>query len=247
MKILLLGTAGYHPSERRHTPCLLIPECSVMLDAGTGLFRAVPYLQPPRLDIFLTHAHLDHIVGLTYLLSVLYLRPLERVCVHGTPATLKAIREHLFAPAIFPVAPPFEFCPLVTDKTDLRGSGVLTYFPLKHPGGSIGYRLEWPGHSLAYVTDTTAEPDAPYLDRIRGVDLLLHECYLPDQHAEFARKTGHSHTTPVAEVARRAGVGRLVLVHLNPMSTEDDPIGLDAARAIFPRTTLGEDGMEVEF
>ena len=247
MKILLLGTAGYHPSERRHTPCLLIPECRVMLDAGTGLFRAVPHLRPPRLDIFLTHAHLDHIVGLTYLLSVLYVRPLDKVSVHGTPGTLEAIREHLFAPAVFPVAPPFEFCPLTTERIDLEGSGVLTHFPLKHPGGSIGYRLEWPGHSMAYVTDTTAEPDAPYLDRIRGVDLLLHECYLPDRQADFARKTGHSHTTAVAELARRAGVGRLVLVHLNPIAAEKDPIGLDVARAVFPETTLGEDGMEVEF
>lgn len=247
MKILLLGTAGYHPSERRHTPCLLIPECGVMLDAGTGLFRAAAHLQPPRLDIFLTHAHLDHIVGLTYLLSVLHLRPLDKVRVHGTPATLEAVREHLFAPAVFPVAPPFEFCPLAAEPIELSGSGVLTHFPLEHPGGSLGYRLEWPGHSMAYVTDTTARPDAPYLDRIRGVDLLLHECYVPDRQADFARMTGHSHTTAVVELARQAGAGRLVLVHLNPMAPEADPIGLDAARAVFPQTTLGEDGMEVEF
>lgn len=246
MKIILLGTAGYHPSERRHTPCMLIPQCGVMLDAGTALFRAVPYLQPPRLDIFLTHAHLDHIIGLTYLLSVLHLRPLERVCVHALPDVLRALTDHLFAPAVFPVDPPFDMCPLAA-KTDLRGSGVLTHFPLEHPGGSIGYRLDWPGHSMAYVTDTTATPDAPYLEHVRGVDLLLHECYLPDTHAEFARKTGHSHTTPVAELARRAGVGRLVLVHLNPLDNADDPVGLDAARAIFPQTSLGEDRMELEF
>ena len=218
-----------------------------MLDAGTGLFRAVPHLQPPRLDIFLTHAHLDHIIGLTYLLSVLYLRPLEKVRVHALPHVLDALSEHLFAPAVFPVQPPFEMQPLTAGKIELPGSGVLTYFPLEHPGGSIGYRLQWPGHSMAYVTDTTATPDAPYLEHIRGVDLLLHECYLPDSQADFARKTGHSCTTPVAEVARRAGVGRLVLVHLNPLAANGDPVGLDVARAIFPETSLGEDGMEVEF
>jgi len=42
-------------------------------------------------------------------------------------------------------------------------------------------------------------------------------------------------------------VGRLVLVHLNPLATGDDPIGLGVARAIFPATTLGEDRMELEF
>ena len=99
----------------------------------------------------------------------------------------------------------------------------LTHFPLVHQGGSIGYRLDWPGHSMAYVTDTTADADAAYVAKIRGVDLLVHECYFPDAQAEWAAKTGHSHTTPVAQVATRAGVKRLVLVHLNPLSTADDP------------------------
>ena len=83
--------------------------------------------------------------------------------------------------------------------------------------------------------------------KIRGVDLLVHECYFPDDQADRAAKTGHSHTTPVLEVARAAGVKRLVLVHFDPRSTADDPVGLAAARAIFPNTILGEDRMELEF
>jgi ribonuclease Z len=247
MKIVLLGTGGYHPSERRHTPCMLIPELGVMLDAGTAMFRAPHYLRFPELDIFLTHAHLDHIVGLTFLLGVFQVYPLKRVCVHGTPATLAALADHLFAPAVFPVDPPFTTVPLAGDRQELRGGGRLSWFPLDHPGGSLGYRLDWPGHSMAYVTDTTATAESGYVERIRGVDLLIHECYFPDDYAEFARETGHSYTTPVAKLARRAGVRRLVLVHLNPAATEEDPIGLDVARAIFPATALGEDRMEVEF
>ncbi len=111
----------------------------------------------------------------------------------------------------------------------------------------MAFRLQWPGHSMAYVTDTTASTDADYVDAIRGVDLLVHECYFPDHRAEWARQTGHSHTTPVAEVARRAGVGRLVLVHVDPLAEEPDPIGLDVARAIFPHTLLGKDLMELDF
>ena len=45
MKLVLLGTTGYHPNDRRHTPCMLIPECGVMLDAGTAVYRAGNYLQ----------------------------------------------------------------------------------------------------------------------------------------------------------------------------------------------------------
>ena len=63
----------------------------------------------------------------------------------------------------------------------------------------------------------------------------------------LAKTTCHSFTTPVAQVAKKAAVGQLVLVHLNPIATEDDPIGLDTARAIFPKTVLGEDLMELEF
>jgi ribonuclease BN (tRNA processing enzyme) len=100
---------------------------------------------------------------------------------------------------------------------------------------------------MAYVTDTSADAQAAYVAKIRGVDLLVHECYFPDDRADWAQKFGHSHTTPVAEVAKQAGVKRLVLVHFDPVSTADDPIGLDTARAIFPNTILGEDRMELEF
>jgi ribonuclease BN (tRNA processing enzyme) len=246
MRLVLLGTTGYHPNDRRHTACLLVPEHGVMLDAGTAMYRAGRYLETPELDIFLTHAHLDHVVGLTFLFDVVRAYPLGEVRVHGLPEKLAAIEQHLFAPAIFPVQPPCVFVPL-SGPVPLGGRGRLSYFPLFHQGGSIGFRLDWPGHSMAYVTDTTADASAEYVARIRGVDLLVHECYFPDAHADWARQTGHSHTTPVAEVARVAGVGRLVLVHLDPLATEDDPIGLDAARAVFPNTELGCDLMTVEF
>ena len=92
-----------------------------------------------------------------------------------------------------------------------------------------------------------ARPDAPYLDAIRDVDVLLHECYFPDSERQMAELTGHSHTTPVAELARAANVGRLVLVHIYPLYNEEDPIGLEAARRIFPATDIARDRMEIEF
>jgi ribonuclease BN (tRNA processing enzyme) len=246
MRLILLGTTGYHPNDRRQTPCMLLPAQGILLDAGTGMYRVGRYLETSELDIFLTHAHLDHVVGLTYLFDVMRARPLERVTVHGAAKTLAALDAHLFAEPMFPKKPPYRSQPLAPEVA-LRGGGRLTHFPLIHQGGSIGYRLDWPGHSMAYVTDTTASSDADYLEKIRGVDLLLHECYLPDDKAEWARQTGHSNTTAVGQVARRAEVGKLVLVHVNPLSVEEDPIGLPTLRAIFPNTELGEDLMEIEF
>ena len=252
MKLVLLGTTGYHPSEKRHTPCFLLPECGVMFDAGTAMFRAPQFLETPELDIFLSHVHIDHVVGLTYLLNVMRQHEFDRVTVHGDPAKLDALEEHLFSEFLFPKKPPYEARPLEGDVAVGLG-GTLTHFPMEHQGGSIGFRIDWPESStapkcsMAYVTDTTASPEADYVDHIHRVDILLHECYFPDERAEWAQMTGHSHTTPVAQVAAKAEVGRLVLVHMNPVATEDDPIGLDTARAIFPATELGEDLTIVEF
>ncbi len=246
MNLLLLGTSGYHPSAVRQTACLMVPELGIVLDAGTGMFRAREHLQTEALDIFLSHSHLDHVIGLTYLFSLMHETPLKTVRVHGTPETLAAVQEHLFARSVFPVQPPFEACPLA-DESPLPGGGRLTHFPLAHPGGARGFRLDWPGHSLAYVTDTTAHVDAEYVSAIRGVDLLVHECFFNDDMPEKAELTGHSCTTPTAEVARAAGVGRLVLTHLNPLAPQEMPIDLALARSIFPQTEIGRDAMRLEF
>lgn len=246
MKLLLLGTTGYHPNDRRQTACFMLPASGVVLDAGTGMYRVRRHLCTPTLDVFLTHAHLDHVVGLTFLFDVLYERPMERVTIHGEQSKLDAVNDHILAEPIFPVALPCEYRPL-SEQFELSDGGVITHFPLEHPGGSVGYRIDWPDRSLAYVTDTTAALGADYIERIRGVDLLVHECYFPDAMNVWAKTTGHSCTTPVAQVAKEAGVGQLVLVHLNPLNDEDDPIGIDVARSIFPATELGRDGAEIEF
>jgi ribonuclease BN (tRNA processing enzyme) len=231
MKLLLLGTGGYHPSETRETACLMLPELGLLLDAGTAMYRADEHLATDRLDIFLSHAHLDHVIGLTYLFDVL----------HGKP-----VEQHLFAPALFPIRPSFETRAL-RGEAALPQGGRLTHFPLEHPGGATGFRLDWPGRSLAYVTDTTARPDAAYLEHIRGVDLLIHECYFNDELADKAELTGHSCVTPTAELARAAGVGRLILTHINPLAPADAPLDLARAQAIFPATELGHDRQEIEF
>jgi ribonuclease BN (tRNA processing enzyme) len=245
LKLHLLGTTGYHPNARRHTACFMLPEQGIVLDAGTGMFRVRKHLCTPELDIFLSHAHLDHIIGLTFLFDVLHEKNVQRVTVHGEAEKLAAIEEHLLSPLLFPVKLPCEYRSL-TGPVALAGGGRLMHFPLDHRGGSVGYRLDWPGHSMAYVTDTTASQDAAYVNSIRGVDVLLHECYFADDQAELAEKTGHSTASRVAEVARKAAVGRLILVHMNPMDESDNPIDIQAAQAIFPNTQFGEDEAVVE-
>jgi ribonuclease Z len=246
MKLILLGTGGYFPTSRRHTACLMLPEIGVVLDAGTGMCRIGEHLQTDRLDIFLSHAHLDHISGLTYLISLVPAGVLSQTTAHGDSAKLAAIREHLFAEPIFPVAPSFRFAPLA-ETCALPAGGTLRHFPLVHPGGSLGFRLDWPGHSLAYVTDTTADVAADYVKHIRDVDLLIHEAFFPQDINNLSAKTGHSSLGRVVEVAAAANVGRLVVVHIDPQITDDSAFDLAAARLVFANTEMGVDNLELQF
>ncbi|TWT30327.1 ribonuclease Z [Posidoniimonas corsicana] len=251
MKLVLLGSGGYFPNRRRHTACLMIPEIGVVLDAGTAAYQIQDHLQTESLDLFLTHAHLDHVFGLTCLLNLYNGDGAQHIRVHGQAEKLEVIRRCLFNELLFPVAPPFRSVPLAS-HFDLPEGGRLTWFPLEHPGGSVGYRLDWPGanrpgHSLAYVTDTTARPDAPYLKHIQGVDLLVHEAYFNDDQHEMAELTGHSCVTAVAQNAAAAGAKRLVMVHMNPMCEADEPLDLTKAESIFPGLVVAEDGMTLEF
>ena len=244
MRVQFLGTGGYHPNERRHTACVMLPEAGVVFDAGSGFFRVPSRLATRDVQVFLSHAHLDHVSGITNLLVELTLKEIDTVRVYGSREHLAAVRTHLFSELVFPILPAYEFLPLA-ERVPVAGGGSVTHCRLNHPGGAIGSRVDWAGKSLAYITDTIA--DGSYTEFVRGVDLLIHECNFSDAMSAWADKTGHTHTSAAARVAREAGAGRLLLTHFDPRHPEDDPIGLAAARAIFPKTGIAEDLMEIEF
>ncbi len=244
MRIVFLGTGGYHPTENRHTACLFVPEAGLVFDAGTGLFRVFPRLMTRELDIFVTHSHLDHITGLPDCHVPLKLGHLDKVRIHGTAQTLEAITQHLFASALFPVKTLLEYHEL-KDLISIGGAGVLIYRPLEHPGGSTAYKVVWPGFSLAYVTDTFA--DHSYIDFIRNVDLLVHECNFDDEMPELAKQTGHSYAQAVTTLAKSANVKRLILTHFDPYADPHQPINLARARETFPPTELAHDLVIVDF
>ncbi len=64
---------------------------------------------------------------------------------------------------------------------------------------------------------------------------------------KLAELTGHSCAAPVAEAAKAAAVKRLLLVHMNPLTDTDDPIGLPGIRRIFPKAEIAEDRTVVDF
>lgn len=217
MDVHFLGTTGYHPNNQRHTMSLFVPQYGLAFDAGTGFFRVRDLLETENLHIFLSHAHLDHVVGLTFLLDVLYGKDVKAHVV-GMPSKLKAVEEHLFQEDLFPVSPPYQKIELDQDVPGLPEGVRWKSFPVIHPGGAVGYRFQFPdGKSIAYVTDTTAKPGADYLEHIQDVDLLIHECYFKDGLEDRAELTGHSCLTPVLEIAKAANAKKVALVHLNPI------------------------------
>jgi ribonuclease BN (tRNA processing enzyme) len=248
MQLQCLGTAGYHPNEDRHTSCYFLPQAGIVLDAGTGLFRLAERIQTPTLDILLSHAHLDHIAGLTFLLDVLYRRPVDRLRIWGERKKLDAIREHLFADLVFPVAIDAQWCAIDEQDSFRIGDIEVSWRQQSHPGGSVGYRLDWlatdspaaktpveetartnrdgsetaspTGKRLLYLTDTTGEDSEQAIDWNRGASLMMHECYFASAQADWAEKTGHTSAGELAKIARRSSPRRLLLTHVNPLESQ---------------------------
>jgi ribonuclease Z len=222
MRLICLGTTGYHPSSSRHTACYYLPELSLVLDAGTGAFRLVQQLlREPKshLDIVISHAHLDHVIGLTFLLDVMAATTLKTVRVYGEPEKLEAVEKHLFHPLLFPVPVNFELVPLVGTEGRLTLPDChVDYFPLNHPGGSLGFVVHAKERRIAYITDTTPQTQPGFIERIKNIDLLMHECYFSDKYEELSNRTGHSWLSAVSHIVEQAKPQQTLLIHVNPLA-----------------------------
>lgn len=101
-----------------------------------------------------------------------------------------------------------------------------------------------PGRKLVYTGDT--RPCKSVQMASQGADLLIHECALASDMAQWARDTKHSTAAEAAEVARDAGVGQLVLTHISSRYSEDTSQLLKEAKSIFERTIVAEDLMSID-
>lgn len=229
LRLVPLGTNGYIPSQGRQTMCFLLlggDGLALLLDAGTGLARllepeiAALLVPCPRLDILLTHYHLDHVVGLSYLPGIWREKPVRLHCPTPPLVDLGPDRAlaQLLSPPLFPI-PLAEF-PSAVEVVPMDGTGAHRVGALEirlrrqqHPGGSVGVRV---GDLLAYVTDTSADDATAVF--VRGVSLLLHEAWASDSEARANDPGGHGHSAAagVARVARGAEVTRLMPIHHHP-------------------------------
>ncbi len=100
-----------------------------------------------------------------------------------------------------------------------------------------------PGRRVVYTGDT--RPCKSVRIASKGADLLIHDCALANDMAEWARETKHSTATEAAEIAKSADVGQLVLTHISSRYSEDTSQLLKEAKSIFERTVVAEDLMSL--
>lgn len=228
----------------------------VVLDAGTGVRRVGDtYKEPRRLDILLTHLHMDHIQGLGFF-APFFRRDFE-VHVWGPPSTTQDLRTRLtryLSPPLFPVrlrdvAARLELHDAPMGRFEIGGLEV-TAATVIHPGQTLGYRISDGQSTMTYLPDhepalgTDGIPDrADWTsghDLAAGADLLLHDAqYTADEYAQRVG-WGHSRVTDAVDLARLTRARRLVTFHHDPAHNDET---LDAMLSI-ARARAG-DALEV--
>ena len=214
----------------------------LVLDAGTGIRPLGMTVGPEtsRVDVMLTHLHMDHIQGLGFF-GPLYTPGLE-VHVWGPPSTTLHLRERLaryLSPPLFPVRMRDLPCSLTLHDVPL-GDFELGDFTLRadlicHPDPTVGYRITNRGAVIAYLADHEpalgsrgfpGQPDWTSGSALAaGADLLIHDAQYTDSEYASHVGWGHSSISHTLTFAEMADVRRLVTFHHDP---SHDDATLDA-------------------
>ena len=250
------GTRGSIPSPGLataryggNTPCVELRTEDgwlVILDAGTGIRELGRSLMARTNgdgvagDIFLTHAHWDHIQGIPFFAPLFHKG--NHFTIWGSRSLQtsidRVVRDQM-SPVVFPVS--FEELQARIDFQELSeerraGSGYqVAAMAVRHPGGALGYRFterNAEAGGLVYVSDNelsaAARYDTPrgwrakFVEFVRGADVLIHDTmYRADEYRQFVG-WGHSTYEDAVELALEAAVDRLVLFHHHPERTDDE-------------------------
>lgn len=246
MRITLFGTRGSVASAGPETveyggdtsaSLLLNAEGHpFVLDAGSGIRRLTESLPlgSSRVDVLLTHLHMDHIQGLGFFPPVF--DPGVEVHIWGPASTTLSLEARLgryLSPPLFPVLLRELQAVFVHEipETGFEVAGTrITADLICHPGPTVGYRLEDDGSVLAYMPDHEPAlgnpnfPDAPEwtsgYEVARGADLLIHDVQYFDHEYAMRQGWGHSTFQQALAFASQAGVDRLVSFHHDPSHTD---------------------------
>lgn len=268
LRLKFWGVRGTAPTPTpRHlgyggnTTCLEVRSGDgiIMIDAGTGARQLGGYLQNEfnganlELHVLMTHFHWDHIQGLPHF-APLY-SPLNKIVFHSCrpPEQTKEILEGQMSDPYYPIG--FHYPPAQKDFVDIykapfRKFGISAHpFPLHHPQGATGYRIESEGKVITHASDLEhgdEKLDKTLREFAQGADVLIYDAqYTPSEYVS-SRGRGHSTWLEAARVARDSNVSRLILFHHDP--NHDDGCMteiLKEARRHFENTDVAKEGLEV--
>jgi phosphoribosyl 1,2-cyclic phosphodiesterase len=205
----------------------------LILDAGTGI-RALGETIPRetrRLDMLLTHLHMDHIQGLGFFEP--FHRPDLEVHIWGPPSTTLDLRTRLtryLSPPLFPVrlrdmGATMSFHDVPAEPFSVGGFEIRGAL-ISHPGATVGYRIAENGSTLAYLPDHEPAlgvrdfPEDPAwtsgFDLAVGAEVLIHDSQYTEAEYPDHVGWGHSSIPQALAFARLAGVEQLVTFHHSP-------------------------------
>jgi phosphoribosyl 1,2-cyclic phosphodiesterase len=230
----------------------------IIIDGGTGLrYLGMALMQEfgdrrQSLRILMTHFHWDHIQGIPFF-APLYAPDNQVTFYSARPAEqIQDILDGQMSSPYFPVR--FEHMAARRNffhiDPELRIGGLtIRAFPMNHPQGATGYRLEHEGAVLVHASDLEhgdQKFDRILLDHAQNADVLIYDAqYTPE---EYASKQGWGHSTWMEAVrtAREAKVKKLVLFHHDP--GHDDRFMeqlVERARAHFENTEAAVQGRQI--
>ncbi|RWB35109.1 MBL fold metallo-hydrolase [Mesorhizobium sp.] len=235
---------------------------TLLFDAGSGLRPAGGALQAlgvTDFDLLFTHCHYDHIIGLPSFAPI-YDRSVKVTLWSGHLAghmTTRQMVDKFMRPPWFPMK--LEFCKARLDYRDFvsedvlrpREGVVVKTGSLIHPGGCIGYRVEWGGRVVAVITDTEHEPDKldqAVLGLIEDADLVIYDCTYTEEEMERRRGYGHSTWQQGVKLCEAAGARGLALFHHDPTRTDEELDEIEKlAKEGFAGAFAARDGQTLTF
>ncbi|NOX75439.1 MAG: 3',5'-cyclic-nucleotide phosphodiesterase [Gammaproteobacteria bacterium] len=198
MKLRILGCSGGVGSELRTTSLLLDED--ILIDAGSGVGELTLEEMRRIRHVFLTHSHLDHFSFLPLLVDSIFPCIREPLIVHGQPATLKALQDHVFNWTIWPdfsklpteEKPVMRYQPLLPGEIFTLGRRSLEMIQVNHIVPGVGYRAACPSGAFAFSGDTTTNDNFwNVLNQREQLDLLLVEAAFANADEELSKKAGH--------------------------------------------------------
>jgi phosphoribosyl 1,2-cyclic phosphodiesterase len=232
----------------------------MIFDAGSGIVplgEALSGEAVTEIDLFFSHAHYDHIMGLPFFQPAFSDKTKLRIWAGhmldgSTPETLVA---GIFRPPYFPITKDWmqaqieyrQFSPgdVLNPATDLQ----LQTGALNHPNGAVGYRLGTSGASFAYLTDFEHDGDSgdATIGRLaRDADLaFLDATYTPQEYPHFAG-FGHSTWDKCGALCVKAGVKQWGLFHHMHLRTDTEQREIETvARAAYPNAFAVRQGQRI--